>query len=274
MMSKRILLVDLSNLAFRFILEPDLKRIPERIASTVLSFMNSYRCDNVYVCMDKSKSKWRRERLPSYKSQRMEKFTDEEKQKRQEFYKAVGKALPFLETIGLDTFAYDDIEADDILAYLVDYIRDKDPDAEIFLLSSDTDLLQLNVKQYSIFKQDWVTLESQGFTSIPQYVHCKAIAGDTSDNIIGVKGIGLKTAKKIMDKYEVETIDELLLKLPASPKLKREKAIMDNAELICRNVELIDLYRNLGEIVPEKIRADIREKVDKSWENTHKLVCL
>ncbi|MEN9852387.1 MAG: polymerase polymerase protein [Candidatus Parcubacteria bacterium] len=102
-------------------------------------------------------------------------------------------------------------EADDILGTIVEQLRD-DTEVEIIIASGDMDTMQLiegnKVQVYTLKKGIHDTIlynqkaveERFGFApnQIPDY---KGLAGDTSDNIIGIKGIGTKTATNIISTY-------------------------------------------------------------------------
>ena len=99
-------------------------------------------------------------------------------------------------------------EADDCIGTLA---KEYSNEAEVYILTGDTDILQLlirtNSNDYS--KRNWKLLsitypekimEEKGVEPW-QIVHAKGFMGDTSDNYPGVKGIGEKTAYKLIQEY-------------------------------------------------------------------------
>ena len=111
---------------------------------------------------------------------------------------------------------YDELmEADDLIAELCNALPRSE---EIVVMSKDQDLFQLleleNVRIHDFTKM--ITREDfiEKFGILPeQYVDYKALAGDASDNIPGVKGIGGKTARKLLRKYgDLDSIPEEELK--------------------------------------------------------------
>ena len=108
------------------------------------------------------------------------------------------------------SYEYDELmEADDIIARIC---FDCPTDDEIIVMTKDKDLFQLmvlpNIKIHDFTKFYTVDDFKEEFGIEPhQYLDLKALAGDSSDNIPGVKGIGLKTASKLLQKYG--TIEEI-----------------------------------------------------------------
>lgn len=111
---------------------------------------------------------------------------------------------------------YDEVmEADDLIAELCYALPDSE---EIVVMTKDQDLFQLlamdNVKIHDFTKM--ITKESfvERYGIEPeQYVDFKALAGDASDNIPGVKGIGGKTARKLLNEYgDLDSIPDEELK--------------------------------------------------------------
>lgn len=112
------------------------------------------------------------------------------------------------ESFSIPIFEHPGFEADDIIGTFVELLK-KEEDLEIVIASGDMDTMQLidgdRVRVYTLKKgiNDTIMYDQQavidrfGFTpeQIPDY---KGLAGDNSDNIIGIKGIGTKTATTII----------------------------------------------------------------------------
>jgi DNA polymerase-1 len=244
------LIVDLTNLSFRYVETKDYKTFPIRLVKDVLSFARSFDAENIICAMDYGKSAFRKQIYPDYKAGRFEKLSPEQQEKRMMFYENLNLVPNLLLENDISLLRFEGIEADDLLAYIV---RTRGTEG-FTLISSDTDLLQLEVTQFSPFKRNtddkFISLDKLGFSSREEYVLAKSIAGDKSDNIIGVTGIGEKTALTILKKYSTNSFDTLITKLKESKKLgKREQGILDNEEIIRRNIELIDLYKNNEKII-------------------------
>ena len=141
-------------------------------------------------------------------------------------------ARKILDAMGIKYLEKENYEADDIIGTLSKMALD-DPEFNALIVSSDRDLLQLINEQVEVkllknkdyirynvdtFKADY------GFSPI-RIIDLKALMGDASDNIPGVKGIGEKTALKLIQQYD--TIENLYDNIDnISGKLK-EKLILD-----------------------------------------------
>ncbi len=178
--------------------------------------------DYCVVAFDKGKHTFRHELNPEYKAGRKE--TPEELKGQFELVREMLDSyhIPFLE--------YDDIEADDIIGSLA-----KKFNIETCILSSDRDMLQLIDDTTSIYvmhkgmsdiaKMDETALKEEYGLKPYQIIDYKGLAGDKSDNIKGVEGVGDKTAVKLLNDYDTcegiyEHIEEIKGKL-------KEKLIND-----------------------------------------------
>lgn len=141
-------------------------------------------------------------------------------------------AKKILDAMGIKHYEIENYEADDIIGTLSKraYI---DPDFEALIVSSDKDLLQLineEIEVKCLKSKDYIRYnvnsfkEEYGFDPI-RIIDLKALMGDASDNIPGVKGIGEKTAIKLIREYD--TIENLYNHIDdISGKLK-EKLVND-----------------------------------------------
>jgi len=133
-------------------------------------------------------------------------------------------------------------EADDLIATIVEKLRDED--VNIFLVSRDKDLDQLLSEKVSLLdpvKNAVVDpaslLAEKGFTP-DQAVEVQSLAGDTVDNVPGVQGVGVKTAAKLIAQYGtaqavIDHADEL------TPKMKeRVRAFADQLPITRQLVTL------------------------------------
>ena len=166
------------------------------------------------------------------------------------------KAKELLNAMGIKYYEIDNYEADDIIGTFAEYCN-KDPNFIGTIISSDKDLLQLisndidikllKQKDYLRYNEDIFSKE-YGIKPI-NIIDLKALMGDASDNIPGVKGIGEKTALKLLQEYKTldgiyEHIDEI--KGKTKEKLEQDK---DNAYM---SYEIATIYKE----VPIDINID------------------
>ena len=202
----------------------------------------------IVVAFDKGKT-FRHDKFDFYKDGRME--TPDELKVQFPYAKQL------LECMGIKYYEIDNYEADDIIGTFAKYCDIPDDDYEGLIVSSDKDLLQLISPQVEIkllkskdyirynltsFKEEW------GIDPI-NIIDLKALMGDSSDNIPGVKGIGEKTALKLLHDYKTldgiyENIDNI--KGSLHDKLVSDK---DNAYM---SYEIATIYRD----VPLEISID------------------
>jgi DNA polymerase I len=144
--------------------------------------------------------------------------------------------LPCLEQAGF--------EADDLIAT---YVREAgERGATATIVSSDKDLMQLvtdNVTMYDTMKDRRIGIAEviEKFGVPPEkVVEVQALAGDSTDNVPGVPGIGIKTAAQLIVEYgDLET---LLFRAGEIKQPKRREALIENAEKarISRQLVLLD----------------------------------
>lgn len=168
-----------------------------------------------------------------------------------------------IEAFNINIFQMPGYEADDILATIAR--RAKDDGHEVFIVSGDKDMLQLvddYVKVYDPMKN--IVLDeghvTEKFGVPPRRVtEYMALAGDSADNIPGVKGIGEKTAKELLQQFS--SIDELIAD---SGKIKKERI----GRLITENIEMIKLSKQLAEIdrnVPIDVDVEDLAVKEPNW---------
>lgn len=182
--------------------------------------VNEERPDKLLIAFDKGKT-FRHEEFDFYKDGRKETPDDLKTQ-----FKLIKELLP---AMGICHYEIDSYEADDIIGTFSKKFNNND--YECLIVSSDKDLLQLITKNVSVklLKQTGHILYNEkqfisdyGFEPI-KMIDLKAISGDPSDNIKGVKGIGEKGAIKLIMSYNsLEGIYENLDKVSASIKNKLE----------------------------------------------------
>ncbi|MFI3260863.1 MAG: DNA polymerase I [bacterium] len=177
----------------------------------------------IAVAFDKGKN-FRKEEFDFYKAGRKE--TPEELK---EQFPVVKEMLTLM---GIKYIELEPYEADDIIGTLAKEVNSSE-DFTSLIISSDVDLMQLIDK-----KSEMKLLKSKGnirytreifeeeyLLEPKRIVDLKALMGDTSDNIPGVKGIGEKTALKLLQEYK--TLDNLYENIENLKGTQKEKILND-----------------------------------------------
>ncbi|MDJ0612728.1 MAG: DNA polymerase I [Rhizobiaceae bacterium] len=152
--------------------------------------------------------------------------------------------LPCIETEGF--------EADDLIATYAKQAREAGGDVTI--ISSDKDLMQLvgpNVIMYDTMKDRRVGVEEvhEKFGVGPEkMIDLQSLAGDSTDNIPGVPGIGPKTAAQLLDEYG--DLDTLLERASEIKQNKRRENLIEFAEQARISRELVTLKDNVPLDIP------------------------
>ena len=222
----------------------------------LLSMDKRFNYDEYYVCWDRGISPRRRKVFQSYKKKE---FTEEERAKRQIIKQQMLVCEEIVQSLGLCSISIGGSEADDIIAVLAqtDIVS-----GHKIIVSSDRDLLQLvskNVNVWNPITDAYITLdnfEAAVGVKLENYVLFRAMVGDASDRIPGVKGIGEVRAKKVLT-------DGLENILDRNDNLS--KMVKENLNRIADNCELISLSRVLDDAdfvySVEKIVEEYKSKV-------------
>ena len=156
------------------------------------------------VIFDSARKNFRNEIYKDYKANRSEAPDDLAPQ-----FKYIRKSVDAFNLPSIELINY---EADDLIATYAKIITDAG--AKVTIISSDKDLMQLvskRVKLYDPIKNKFLGEEDviKKFGVKPsQVIDVQSLAGDSSDNIPGVPGIGIKTAAELINKYK--NLDNLL----------------------------------------------------------------
>jgi DNA polymerase-1 len=207
------------------------------------------------VIFDSAKKNFRNDIYSEYKANRSE--TPEDLAPQFEYIRKAVKAfsLPSIELINY--------EADDLLATYAKQIVESG--AKVTVISSDKDLMQLvseKVRLYDPMKNK-VLGENEVFEKFGvkpnQVIDVQSLAGDPSDNIPGVPGIGVKTAAELINKYK--TLDILLKNIHEIPQNKRRETLLMNKDKAILSKKLVTLKDNVP--VREKPEDFLMKNVDK-----------
>lgn len=270
---KKIILVDGNNLLFRSYYATayagnfmnNSKGFPTNalfgFTNMINKIVNEEKPEYIIVAFDKGKT-FRHEKYDVYKDGRVETPNELKIQ--------FPLAKELLTAMGIKYYEIDNYEADDIIGTFCEYCN-KDSEYIGTIVSSDKDLLQLisdDVDIKLLKQKDYIRYNKDSFER--EYgikpinvIDLKALMGDASDNIPGVKGVGEKTALKLLHEYKTldgiyENIDSISGKL--KEKLLNDK---DNAYM---SYDLATIVRD----VPVEIDInDIKIKEPNMEELNH-----
>ncbi len=154
-------------------------------------------------------------------------------------------------------------EADDLIATYIDQINKVGAKATI--VSSDKDLLQLYGKNIRIFdpmKNKFLGTEDikQKFgVKANQIIDVQSLAGDASDNVPGVPGIGIKTAAELIDTFG--NLENLLKNAHTIKQNKRRETLLENKEKAIISKKLVTLKKDVP--VKDKLEDFVLKNIDK-----------
>lgn len=203
---KTLFLIDGTALIFRsffaFIRNPLRTRKgvnTSAIFGTINSFiklLETYDVDHVAISFDRKEKTFRHEITDTYKANRPP--------APDELIQQIPPIKRFFELIGVPEFSCAGYEADDVLATLASRYKS---DYRVILVTGDKDFAQLVDQQVVIFDpgknielDSEKVIEKYGITP-EQFIDYLALVGDSADNIPGVKGIGPKSAAKLLQEY-------------------------------------------------------------------------
>jgi len=258
------MLVDVSGFVFRaYHALPPLTNAQGLPTQAVLGFANmllhlleTEKPTHLALCYDKDSRAGRAAIDPNYKANRPPAPADLSIQF--EWVRKLGKAmrLASLEMPGW--------EADDVIATLTR--KAKSAGWKVRIISSDKDLIQLldeGVRVLDPVKHRYVTSQSvqEKFGIHPsQMLDFLSLAGDASDNVPKVPGIGPKTAANLLERFG--SVDALLARLDEIDKPKLRKSLEENVNGLRRAQELIRLREHLP------LDVELSELVRAPWDES------
>ena len=251
--SQRLILVDGSGYIFRaFYALPPMSREDGTPVNAVFGFTSmllklseDMEGENILVVFDAARTTFRNEIYKEYKANRSEPPEELVPQ-----FDLIKKATT---AIGLKSLEVENYEADDIIATYVKIAKKEN--IETLVISSDKDLMQLiqdHVSLYDPMKNIKIGPEAvfEKFGVSPdKVIDVQALAGDSSDNVPGVPGIGVKTASQLINEYG--SLEKLLDNASSIKQEKRRESLLNNAELAIVSKKLVSLFSDVP--IPYKI---------------------
>jgi len=207
------------------------------------------------VIFDAARKTFRNEIYSDYKANRSEAPDDLAPQ-----FEYIRKSVVAFNLPSVDLPNY---EADDLIATYAEQILAKG--AKVTIVSSDKDLMQLYRKDVRLFdpmKNKFITPEDivTKFGVGPEKViDVQSLAGDSSDNVPGVPGIGVKTAAELINKYG--TLEKLLDNAQEIKQNKRRETLIENKDKAIISKKLVTLMKDVP--VERKIEEFQLKEIDK-----------
>lgn len=246
------------------------------VSTMILSIVSSLNPDYIIACYDMPGGTFRSEATATYKANR--------KKNDDELNDQIKKSRALMDAFGIPYYEMKGYEADDLLGTLSEILK-KDKDNEIIISSGDMDTLQLvDGKRVQVFTlkrgltdtvlyDEKTVKERFGFGPklLPDF---KGLRGDPSDNIIGIAGIGEKTATTLITEFG--TIENIYKKLKKDKEAFKKVGITDRIVKLLEEGEEEALFsKTLATIMREvPVKFSLPKKVWKesaSMENIEKV---
>ena len=219
---------------------------------TIIALQAQFRTKHIIFCWDSKTSK-REEIFPAYKKKRKNRYkdlTEEEIEFEKEFRLQMKKLRRvYLKRIGYrNIFCQKGYEGDDLIASVCfNNIKNND---EAIIITADQDLYQLirfNISFYNPQKGKLLTLQrfKKKYGIIPEWWDCiKAIAGCSTDEVPGVKGVGEKTAIAYMlNNLKKDSKIFIKIKKFCWDKESRKKLFLRNMQLVSLPFEGVKTFK-------------------------------
>ena len=197
------------------------------LSTMLLKIITDLKPDYIAACFDLPGPTYRHEAYEAYKGQR--KKTDEE------LVSQMIRSRDVFTAFSIPMYDHPGFEADDMLGTIVEQVK-RNKDLDVIIASGDMDTLQLvdndKVRVYTLKKgindtimyNEKAVLERFNFDPelLPDY---KGLRGDPSDNIVGIKGVGEKTAQILISTFG--TLEAMYKVLKKNPEKMKEAGITD-----------------------------------------------
>ncbi len=279
---KRLLVIDALNMFIRnYIVNPMISTNGNPIGGTV-GFVNSVKKlmreanpDQVIICWDGAGGSQKRRtvvkeykqgRKPLRKNYKVEGMSEQSEKENMIWQQRI--LMEMLNEMPIMQLMLDRVEADDIIAMVVQ--SPKYAGWQKVIVSSDKDFLQLlddeTVLYRPIQKKAWTkkTVIDEYGISPENFVIARAIAGDKSDNLAGIRGAGLATISKRLDflcEDKMHTLDDVYgYCSETESKVKFYSNVVENWETVETNYKVMNL-------TPPSISVQGRQKINFALDN-------
>ena len=219
------------------------------LASVLLKLFREAKPDYAAALFDRPEPTFRDEKYAAYKAQRPPAAD--------ELVSQLIAARELFPAFGIATFEKAGFEADDLIATFAENFK-SEPDLQIIILTGDRDTLQIVESDHIVVQtfnkgvSDTTVYDEKAVIAKyglnPNQIRdYKTLAGDASDNIKGVPGIGPKTATEVLQKYG--TIENIYAHLADDPKLEKKFGPFKKDADLSR--ELVTLEKHVPIMMPK-----------------------
>ena len=205
----------------------------------MLKLVEETDADHIAVIFDRARKTFRSDIYPEYKAHRPPPPDDLVPQ-----FELVRQATRAMNIPAVDM---DGFEADDLIAT---YARQgAEMGAEVTIVSTDKDLMQMvggKIKMFDAMKNKSIgpaEVEEKFGVGPDKVIDIQALAGDSSDNVPGVQGIGIKTAAILINEYG--DLDGVLENASKIKQPKRREALIEQADLARISRDLVTLRQDV-----------------------------
>jgi len=269
---KRLIIIDSNSVIHRaFHALPPLTTKKGEIVNAIYGFLlvflkaiQEFEPDFIAACFDFPAPTFRHKKFKEYKAKRPP--------APKELYEQIPKVKETLEAFDVKILEKKGFEADDIIGTISKKFPKKQiyPGIETIILSGDLDTLQLvdkhtkvyllkkGVKNTVLYDEDLVKEKYLGL-SFDQLIDLRALRGDASDNIPGIRGIGEKTAISLLKEFD--TLENIYKHLKEKTKKSKEikprvkELLMEQKEQAFLSQELATIHKNVPiEVIPKKYK--------------------
>ena len=293
--NKRVLIVDQLNLFFRnYIVNPSLSTDGAPIGGlrgciqSLQKVVRESKPDMIVICWDgEGGSRKRKQLKKDYKAGRKPirlnraiRNMTEDQETDNKFWQQ-SRLVEYYNQIPVIQFMFKSTEADDIIAYVARHPSLRD--YQKIILSSDKDFFQLLDEKTVLYRPIQKEVLNQNSIVEKFDIHpnnfaiARAMAGDKSDNIEGLGGMGLKTISKRFPflKEEKEAMLSDLVEYSKSQlderPLKAYQNVLEKTDILTRNYKMMQLYAPMLTIDAKKLVNDTLEDPDNSFNKTELL---
>ncbi len=209
-------------------------------ANFIFSLKNELGSDYILFALDAKGKTFRHEIDPNYKATRPEAPQDLKKQ--------LPVAISWIEKMGFKCYSKEGYEADDVIASAVGFAKKND--IKVRIVSHDKDLYQLIdddiVTLYDPIKKIDINEQKcyEKFGVLPGKIgDYLSIVGDSADNIPGVKGIGAKGAKTLLDEFS--SLEDIYEHIDKVRNPRAQKLLLESKNSAFLSKKLVALYGDL-----------------------------